>query len=234
MIAEHTDNEIIAFVYLLKEGNRKNMCLVDSTTLILISGGKKKTFSLQEIRRLSFTHKLLLLPIVLGGSFGPFFFIALLSGHFPPIVSLLGFLASILFLYLGFSGRQALKVETLNDVHETFLSGVSENIRSFVDFVNAFIKKDPKENHQFTFYLPMSQNEKENLRTTGSWKLHADGIFGYDFQTFTDKKQKEPGFDPKRFLKIDLRKENIQVRYKKDNSGSLRPRFYGEISAPEE
>lgn len=220
---------ILAFVYLEKENDEKNKCLLSASELTLISRGNSKKINLKEIRSVSFTHKLLLFPIVVGGAFGPFFFLALLGNYLPPVISLMGFFSSVFLFYYGYSGKHAIRIETINDAHEVFLSAVSDNLRSFRGFVVNFIQNNPGEDNAFLFFIPISAGESENLAKTGYWKLDRKGVFGYSFRDLPSKTAVETDVAPSGYLEVDIRKENLEVRYEKDATGLLKPRFYGEI-----
>ncbi len=224
MITGDPFEEILAFVYLHQEGDERNVCLISANDITLIRRGKKKVVRLKDVRQLSFSKKVLLLPIVLGGVFGPFFLIAILAGYFLPAANLLGFLISIFLFYYGLSGKEGLKVETINDVLEVFLPRISENLKSFVNFANHLVHQSQLQQEAFSFFIPISEKEKEAYEREQKWTSAPEGVFGYTSDERRNKRM-APG---EYFLEIDARKENIRIKFENDHNGKLRPKLQGE------
>lgn len=225
MIVNNPYKETLAFVYLLQEGDDKNVCLISPEDISLIYKKKERIFKLKDIRQLSFSKKVLLLPIILGGVFGPFFFIAILGDYFLPPANLLGFLISIFLFYYGLAGKEGLKVETINDVHEVFLPRITENLKSFVNFANHLVHQSQLQQEAFSFFIPLSDEEKDIYVNEKKWNTGPDGVFGYTSDEFK-RKETAPG---KYFIEIDARKENIRIKFENDHRGKLRPKLQGEI-----
>jgi len=182
---------------------------------------------LSEISNINFSHKLFLLPILLGGSLGPFFFIALLSDYFYPAISAFGFLSSLLALFIGFSGKKSFRIEMKNDVHEIFLSSVSDNLREFVTFVNEISSGMDKE-EILTFYLPLTKEMEKELLKKGMVEIDKEGIFSETSKDYHVNKNNRRQEIP--YVKIHYKTPHIRIKFEKNVNGKLKPRIFGFIS----
>jgi len=220
--------DTIAFVYLTKANDEKNRCLLTNQSLIIISKGKTHIIGLEKIRSAQFSDKIFLLPIVLGGAFGPFFFIALFNHSIHPAISLSGFLISVLAFYLGIAGKRTFRIETENDVREIFLHSISPNLKEFVSFLNDIISGNEKET-VLTFYLPLDNDRFKELKNTGILELNQSGEECLTTKEFQKKKQES--YDGEmHFLSINYKLPTIQIKFERDQTGKLRPRAFGTLS----
>ncbi len=215
---------IIAFVYLLSEGDERNKCLLTSDSLILIRKNKTYTFQLEEVKKLGVASRLFLFPLVFGGTFGPFFFIAIIKNSFLPVISLTGFLVSLLAFYLGFSGKKAFYIETLNDKKEIYLSSISENLSEFIRFINEIVITNEKE-ETLTFYLKLIAVQKQELIQNGELKVKSEG----EFLIYSSEKEK---YDNSHLLiPVNYTIPTIQIKFEKNDQNMLRPKIYGTLKA---
>ena len=217
---------IIAFVYLLSEGDDKNKCLLTADSIILIRRGKKTIFKAEQITSLYFSSKLFLFPLVFGGTFGPFFFIAILNSSFHPIVSLIGFLASLLSFYFGITGKKSFVLETVNDKKEVFLPFISPNLKEFVRFVNEVVGGNSKE-EVLTFYFKLTGSLRKELIETGKLTIPEKGEFLY----LKHEKDNDP---TTRYLPVNYTIPTIRIKFERDQHNKLKPKIFGFISKDNE
>lgn len=217
----------VAFVYLQKDHDEKNKCLITQDQLILIFKGRSTKIELNSLLTIKIAHKLFLLPIIFGGAFGPFFFISLITDFLHPVASLTGFLLSVFALYFGFTGKYSYRLETHNDVHEIFLNSISDNLRVFTSFVNDIISVDNKD-EILTFYMPITKQMRDDLNEKNQILFDENGVFSETSRDYHQKKRTNK-LSHSAYLKVHYKTPNIQIRFEKDRSGNLKPKIFGSI-----
>lgn len=147
--------QIIATCYLHETGNEQNKLLLSSEHLQLRYQGRLRAFSLEHLRRLSFNHRKLMLPLVLGGIAASLSLVAIFKTQYNPWLMLSLMLAGCLAAYRGYQGSWVLTVEEDKTHTDYYLSSVTPNLQAFVTYANTFTGRRPKG----VLYLPLSSNE---------------------------------------------------------------------------
>ena len=99
-----------AFVYLLSEGDNKNIAMTSEEMLLVIRKNHRKVFLIKEISHLKNEIKKQLFPLILGGIITPFAFLSYFVNMFLPWIHLISVLVGILIFYVGWAGRSALTI----------------------------------------------------------------------------------------------------------------------------
>ena len=215
----------IAFVYLLSNNDDQNKCLLTTGSIILIRKGKTYAFEIGKVKNIHFSSKLFLFPLIFGGAFGPFFFIAILTSSLHPVISLIGFLVSLLAFYIGFSGKKSLIIETVNDKKEVFLYQISDNLKEFAGFVNDIIHGGKSED-TLTFYVQIENDRLKKLVHDGELTLGEKGE-----TLFTRNELETLANSDSIFLPVNYTMPTIQIKFEKNEKNRLSPKAYGTLQA---
>jgi hypothetical protein len=151
---------IIATCYLQQHGNEQNKLLLSAEHLQLRHQGRLRVFVLDHLRRLSFNHRKLMLPLVLGGITGSLSLVAIFKTQYNPWLMLSLMVGGLLAAYIGYQGSWVLTVEEDKNHTDYYLSSISANLRAFVAYANTFTSRQPKG----VLYLPLSSEEWRDAR----------------------------------------------------------------------
>lgn len=136
--------QIIATCYLQEAGNEQNKLWLSPEHLQLWHRGRLRVFPLEQLRRLEFNHRKLMLPLVLGGIAASLSLVAIFKTHYNPILMLCLMVAGCLAAYRGYQGSRVLTIEEDKTYTDYYLSSISPNLRAFVTYVNTFTGRQPK------------------------------------------------------------------------------------------
>lgn len=137
-------------------GDEQNKLLLSAEHLQFRYQGRLRAYSTEYLRRLSFNHRKLMLPLVLGGIAASLSVVAIFKTHYNPWLMLSLMLAGCLAAYRGYQGSWVLTVEEDKTHTDYYLSSVTPNLQAFVDYANTFTgRRQPKG----VLYLPLSPNE---------------------------------------------------------------------------
>lgn len=146
---------VIATCFLHETGNEQNKLLLSPEHLQVRYQGRLRAFLLDHLRRLSFNHRKLMLPLVLGGITASLSLVAIFKTYYNPWLMLSLMLAGCLAAYRGYQGSWVLTVEEDKTYTDYYLSSVSPNLRAFVAYANTFTGRQPKG----VLYLPLGVDE---------------------------------------------------------------------------
>lgn len=146
---------IIATCYLHEHGNEQNKLLLSAEHLQFRHQGRLRVFVLDHLRRLSFNHRKLMLPLVLGGITGSLSLVAIFKTQYNPWLMLSLMVGGLLAAYIGYQGSWVLTIEEDKNYTDYYLSSISDNLRAFVAYANTFTSRQPKG----VLYLPLSPEE---------------------------------------------------------------------------
>lgn len=142
----------IASSYLQEKGNENNKIWFNLDLLQLLYRGRHKVFEMEQISALSFNHRKLMLPLILGGTVACLSLVAIFKAYYDPWLMLSLFTMGSLSAYFGYKGKWVLTVEEQNSYTDFFLKSITPNLRAFVAYANTFTGRQPKG----ILYLPLS------------------------------------------------------------------------------
>ena len=156
----------LAQVFLLKEGDLRNICYISKHSLLVVRNGKPTQIDIDLIQSLKISHKRFLLPILAGGTFASFSILVILLQYFDPLISIPIFLMGLFIFYYGYNGSDSLIVMGFQPIKEVFLPSISPNVKAFIDFVNADILR--RQDDQMNLFIIINQEmkvilERDNL-----------------------------------------------------------------------
>lgn len=138
-------DKLKASVYLLKEGDQKNMALVSDEHIFVRRDGHKKIYELRQISQIRHGIKKSLLPLFIGGIFTPFAILSYFANMFHPIFHLIGTLLGMLLFYIGWAGKNVLILQDKKGHEENiFLPTISPNLLAFIDYLSGIIAGNPE------------------------------------------------------------------------------------------
>ncbi|MBL3656399.1 hypothetical protein [Fulvivirga sediminis] len=160
------DESVIAFCYLRKAKDMKNACFLSKNHLFVKEKGILSPFSLESIQEISFGHRLILLPLVIGGILTPLSLHALFHHYFN--VWLLFSLAfiGVLLIYYGVQGTKVLTIHTSIKNYDFFIPSPTVHLKSFSSYVRTFIRN--KEALDF-YYFVYPKHQWVNAQKNGEF-----------------------------------------------------------------
>lgn len=218
----------IAKVYLLKEGDERNVCYVNNKQLLIIRKNVSTRIDLELIKGITFSNKKFLFPLITGGVLMPFFFIALFNNIFHHYISLIGFLIGVYLFYFGYVGSSSMVVLGHQPIKEFFLPSISPNLKAFAKFVNEKLLQN-KEDEQFYHYWVMLEPEQIQKLKDGHNCTFKDGIELLPVKGTVQPEHKKH-IRSVRPVVIDIRSLNGNLSYDKSKHESLSLNYKGDIS----
>lgn len=162
----HQSSSTIASAYLQEEGNEMHKIWFSQDLLQLFYQGRHRVFEMEQIRRLAFNHRKLMLPFILGGTAASLSLVALLKLFYDPWLMLSILTIGCLLAYWGYKGSWVLTVEEPKTHTDFFLKTISPNLRAFVDYANTFTGRQSKG----VLYLPLSFSRWQAAGEKGFFK----------------------------------------------------------------
>ena len=207
----------IAICYLSKENDENNKALLSETELRIVYEGRSDPFPLDQLSSLEFQTLKLWAPVVYGGIAAPLSVASIATGDFNQWLVLFVFCSGVLAFYYGWTGKRSLIVFGRNIKSQYQLNSISENLISFVDYVNGHLNN----NHYLRYlYLPVDSQEDNDLQT--SLPYHRCYTYLQSSTIVLKENQSLAVIDP---LKV-----KAGVRYELDSASQvLEPRIYGSI-----
>lgn len=198
----------------LEPGQKDKNCYLSYERLIIATSWRKNRFNLNEIIELSFKHKLLLLPLVVGGILAPFSLIAIFNDVINLWLMLILFMSGSLLIYYGFEGRNTLSITTTLKEYDYFINTPSQNLKAFLKFVMKI--RDQKGEPRY--YLAIASEIDNN---TGS-------VFNFEkeVELFENPPQREKAT----IFVLEPLRSGVQVIYRTRDNGEVTPFVTGKIS----
>jgi len=110
-------------------------------------------FGRSEILGLKIRHRILWLPLVLGGIITPLALVALIKTFASFWLLFATVLVGLFLMYYGYTGTDAFSVTTRLKDHDFFISAITPHLRAFVTFANRQLQNDDP-----LIYLPMDES----------------------------------------------------------------------------
>lgn len=157
------DGEAVLAKCAFGAGNRHIAYLTPEALLIKLRNQQIQRFERQSIKKLQIRHRILWLPLVLGGILTPFAIVALIktTGAFW-LLFLLSLVGLVLFYY-GYSGSESFTVTTPVKDYDYFIDRNKPHLKAFIQFVEGQLMRD--ESHLF---IGTSASEYRAWQSEGS------------------------------------------------------------------
>lgn len=159
-------SETIAFAYLQEKGNERYKIWFNLELLQLFYMGRHRVFDMEQVSRLSFNHRKLMLPLILGGTAASLSLVAIFKAYYDPWLMLSILTIGALCAYFGYKGKWVLTVEEHKSHTDFFLKTITPNLRAFVAYANTFTGRQPKG----ILYLPLTFARWQAARENGQYK----------------------------------------------------------------
>ncbi|UII29398.1 hypothetical protein LVD15_13490 [Fulvivirga maritima] len=145
------DEPVIAFCYLRKTNDLKNACFLSKKHLFVKEKGILSPFPLESVQDTSFGHRLILLPLVIGGILTPLSLHALFHHYFNIwLLFSLAFIGVIL-IYYGIQGTNVFTVHTAIKNYDFFIPSSTVHLKSFSSYVRVYQRN--KEALDFYYFI---------------------------------------------------------------------------------
>lgn len=200
----------------LEKGSRK-VCYLSFQKLILDINGRIYSYELNQIVRLSFQQKLLLLPLIFGGILAPLSLIALINDLLDTWTMLISFMVGSLLIYYGLEGRKTFSILTQVKEYDFFVNTVSKNIKAFI----LFVEKIKHQEGDPIFYLSIPNNQFEEANEL------------LDFEKGIELFEKPMDKKSSTLFRISPLASGFQIVYNENESGTLSPFLVGRIKKGE-
>jgi len=223
-----------AFCYLGAQKDDKNLIAITSDELIIHYRGSAYHFDLQDIKKIEFNHRKIMLPLISGGVIAPLSAIGIFYNIMSPWILLAVFFSSLFTFYWGWIGTSTLSILHKDKDYDFFLHKISQNLRAFCELVNQILQSSD----EAVYFIYHIANRK-------IWKLHQDQEYyhplNYENEGFIHASTKNQlsksylkHFLPDQdliILEIDPFLLDAEVRYELDTErGQLFPHIYGKIN----
>lgn len=208
--------DIKAKVFLLNDGDTKNMAMVTDEHLMLLRNGRKRLYLLNRIKSLHTSVKKSLLPLFVGGIFAPFALLSYFANMFHPMVHLVSTLLGMLLFYIGWTGRHALIVTlATGDEENVYLPAISKNVKAFISYVNGTLKRDRTDLSGMIFFRE-GQPGLFNDEEPGDNDFPK---FGFTYQQVLKRKEIH-----KKMIAVDPLKAGVEIKLEFDpKTNEMRP-----------
>lgn len=222
-INEWAGSNPVASVYLKRSGDEMNKMMLTDSGLVLVYKGKEYAFERESYKGLEVGFRKYLFPLIVGGILLPLSFLAMASNDFNPFYLVLFLLTGFYLLYAGWSGSPVLSVLHEPKDYDFPLFHISDNLKAFIAFANAYMltAEKPEEQRRYIFIevdpeLWDHYNDTDYVFSGSRHKLEA--MTWNQWQKYDKKK------NGGNIIKVDLFKIKSKVSYEYDKaSHELRP-----------
>ena len=241
------ENEVYAICYLHQINDERNKCFLTGEHLIVVRKDKTHHFLLSDIQKITFDHRRVMLPLIAGGIAAPFSLLAIFTYVADPWLMLPLFFMSLFAIYWGWLGYPVFVVQDSIREHDFQLPYISQNLRSFAEFANHFVRKQKNKGESLFIYHiadPLAwehafQNKKEytpdSLKKEGF--IHASTAQQLEFVRHSGLFAADKAWV---VLTIEPLKVNAEIRYEPGarlpgmreapSQHSLFPHIYGPLN----
>ena len=131
--------------------------------IVIRHGGKTKAhFGRSEIQSIRIRHRILWLPLVIGGIITPLALVALIKTFAAFWLLFLTVLAGLFLMYYGYTGTDALTISTRVKDYDFFVRSVTKHLRAFVKFANLQLREDDP-----NIYISVETDTWEQMKNSG-------------------------------------------------------------------
>lgn len=167
--SEGTAPQLIAYAYMAKEGDRRNVLQLTENALHITYRGKNRAFSLAYVQQLSLEHRKLWLPLIAGGIMSSLSLLALLHTFTMPFRLLAIALAGLVLMWWGYRGSMALVVYEQRHHNDFLLASPGPSLQLFIAFANRLIRRYPQPMGNYSLHVSVA--EWQQLQQRGVLEL---------------------------------------------------------------
>jgi hypothetical protein len=167
--AQGDSARLIAFAYLNRQGDARNLLQLTDGALHITYRGRHRAFSLAYVQQLALEHRKLWLPLIGGGILASLCLLALLQTFSMPLRLLSGVMAGFLLMWWGLRGSGALVVYEQRNRTDFLLPVENKSLPLFVAFTNRLIRRYPAPLGHYCFLA--SEQEVQQLQGRGALQL---------------------------------------------------------------
>lgn len=210
----HIEGEpVVALCYINKKGDDKNVCYLTKYNLFIRYKNRLNSFENNNIKGISFEHKILLLPLISGGIITPLSIHGLLHSYTSPWLLLSLMIAGLILMYYGWLGSSTITIKNNVKDYDFFIQQPTANLKAFAEFVQHYISDDEKGR---MFYFHLDRADWANIKQQDYLKI-SDPII---LQNWKEIKLQPP--DPSKvILGIDPIADNVQVEFTQQSGKEL-------------
>lgn len=207
---------VLAFCYIGKEGDDKNICYLTKENLLIRYKSRLSKFSHSEIQGMSFEHKILLFPLILGGIITPLSIHGLLNTFLNPWLLLTCMVSGLFLMYYGWDGSSTMTVKTKIKDYDFFIRQPSSNLKAFAEYVQHYISDDVNARR---FYFIINKNEWTNTKAAGLLNVKQP-IHLYNWRDIHRERRNGDNI----ILAVDPTENDIQITFQKTSDNkNLQP-----------
>ncbi|UII32503.1 hypothetical protein LVD17_01450 [Fulvivirga ulvae] len=159
---------VLAFCYIGKNGDNKNVCYLTKENLLIRYRNRLESFNHEAINSISFEHKILLFPLVIGGIITPLSVHGLLNTFINPWILLISMVSGLFLMYYGWEGSSTMTIKTKVKDYDFFIRQVSANLKAFAEYVQHYISDDVGARR---FYFIVNKTIWENTKESGLFRI---------------------------------------------------------------
>ncbi|MBL6448671.1 hypothetical protein JMN32_20330 [Fulvivirga sp. 29W222] len=204
---------VLAFCYIGKDGDNKNICYLTKKNLLIKHKNRLESFNHEMIKGISFEHKILLLPLVVGGIITPLSIHGLLNTFINPWVLLISMVMGLLFMYYGWEGSSTITIKTKVKDYDFFIRQTSVNLKAFAEYVQHYISDDINARR---FYFITNKPEWSNAKESQVFKISKPVAL----HNWKEVRQMKLSAE-KVILAVDPTENDIQISFKQSSDKKI-------------
>ena len=229
------NEEIRAIAYLERDKDEKNKIMLGEQHIFVIKKNKEHSFKIDNVKELGYTHRKLLLPIVLGGVSASLSIVALFENLYAPLFIMLIFVSGIFLLYLGILGELDFFVKTNSSPAYFSVSQKSDNLKAFINFINPFLRSpEGKGKQKWLIYLVLDSRTWSQMEQNSENYLFSEqeNVQALTYEQVAMRKMKEKNEKNEKVLvALDPFKVQSEIKFEKfSDNNQLYPVIYGRIN----
>jgi uncharacterized protein (DUF952 family) len=230
--------EVLAFCYIQKDQDNRNLCYLTPQHLKVIYKGRLHFFELDRIQHIDFNFRRTMIPLLFGGVAVPFSLIAIFYHHIHSMLILSIFLCGLFSFYYGWNGKNVFTIHESGRRCDFAVARPTANLKAFFSFINHYLGQAQKHttSKENLIYHITQASDWEKSKTSQHYSapsLNSEGfIHASSYQQILHTANKFfKGQQNLLLLGIDPLKLSCQVIYEPGvDDGLLYPHIYGSIN----
>jgi hypothetical protein len=220
------DGDIIAVCFLYKDGDENNKALLSTEKLYVTHKKRTHEYELGNIKDISFNHRKLMMPLIVGGIMASLGMVAVFRDYFNPYIVVSTILIGLSLFYWGWTGQLVFTVHTKIKEYDFSIPSISDNLNSFTNFLIESGILGRRQGGKISYYLAIDKNVWNSQPNDSSKIILPDKPYrAYLFKNFSTHT-----INNSAVIEFDPLLAKVEIRYLKDpQSGKLVPFVMGDI-----